>query len=99
MKVDMRRFTIDIIFFAVVCLQRMINMWEGNKRLNTMYEKCNNIVEMLTVITEGNMVSWERIGANEYKVPIARNYVALEYRKSEGFVDSPLTHLWGQAPR
>ena len=68
MKVDMRRFTIVIIFFAVVCLQRMINMWEGNKRLNTMYEKCNNIVEMLTVITEGSE-------------------------------DSPLTHLWGLAPR
>ena len=42
-----------------------------------------------TVITEGNMVSWERIGANEYKVPVARNYVALEYRKSEGFDDLP----------
>ena len=42
-----------------------------------------------TVITEGNMVSWERIGANEYKVPVARNYVALEYRKSEGFEDWP----------
>lgn len=52
-----------------------------------------------TVITEGNMVSWERIGANEYKVPVARNYVALEYRKSEGFEDLPLTYLWGQAPR
>ena len=64
-----------------------------------MYEKCNNIVEMLTVITEGNMVSWERIGANEYKVPVARNYVALEYRKSEGFEDLPAYSPLGPGPK
>lgn len=58
-----------------------------------MYERCNNVVEMLTVITEGNMVSWERIGANEYKVPVARNFVTLEYMKPEGSQDSPLMVL------
>lgn len=32
-----------------------------------MYEKCNNIVEMLTVITEGSMVAQRYVGKRFFR--------------------------------
>lgn len=48
-----------------------------------MFEKCEQVVKMLEVLTLHNDVRWERIGTTEYKVPIARNFVALEYWKND----------------
>lgn len=48
-----------------------------------LFEKCEEVVKMLEVLTEYHDVRWERIGTTEYKVPIARNFVSLEYRKDD----------------
>lgn len=50
--------------------------------MNT-FEKCEEMIKMLEVLKEHHDVRWERIGAVEYKVPIARNFVALEYWKGD----------------
>lgn len=47
------------------------------------FEKCEQVVKMLKVLTEYHDVRWERIGAAEYRFPIARNFVGLEYWKDD----------------
>ena len=60
-----------------------------------MFEKCKEVVKMLEVLTEHHDVRWERIGAAELKVPIARNYVALEYRMDEELTPCVKLKLYG----
>lgn len=61
-----------------------------------MFEKCEQIVKMLSVLTGSNDVRWERIGAAEYKVPIARNFVALEYRENVEEMPCVKLKLYGE---
>lgn len=61
-----------------------------------MFEKCEQVVKMLEVLTLYNDVRWERIGAAEYKVPIARNFVALEYLKNDEATPCVKLKLYGE---
>ncbi len=47
---------------------------------NNAYDRCDKIVKMLSVLTDSHDVKWEKVGEMEYKVPVARNYVALEFQ-------------------
>lgn len=60
------------------------------------FEKCEEVVRMLEVLTAHHDVRWERIGAAEYKVPIARNFVALEYWKDDEVTPCVKLKLYGE---
>ena len=60
------------------------------------FEKCEEVVKMLEVLTVHHDVRWKRIGATEYKVPIARNFVALEYRKDDDMTPCVKLKLYGE---
>lgn len=60
------------------------------------FEKCKEVVKMLEVLSAHHDVRWERIGAAEYKVPIARNFVALEYWKDDEVTPCVKLKLYGE---